>query len=76
MFGSGRETLPVDREWLGSSHEYPGVVGRPSRWTGSGREAVTNIREWSEGPPGCPGVVWRPAWKSGSGLEALPEDQV
>ena len=59
MSGSGREALPVVREWSGDLSEcpgcppgYPGAVGRPSQIFGRGR---------------------RPSLMSGSGREALPD---
>ena len=59
MSGSGRETLPDVRLWLGGPLKCPGVVksssrksGRPSRMSGSFWEALPNYREWSLGSPG------------------------
>ena len=62
MIGSGRhsyqevrecwEALTVVLEWSRSNHDYPGVVGRPSRKSGTGREALPDVREWLGGPPG------------------------
>ena len=44
MSGSGRETLPDDREWLLGTPGYPGVVGRHSLMSGSGQEALRDVR--------------------------------
>ena len=49
---SGREFLPVVREWSGGAPGCPGVVGRSSRRFGSGREVLPDDWEWSGGPPG------------------------
>ena len=45
MSGSGREALPVVREWLGYPPGYPGVVGRLSAMSGCGREVHQEVRE-------------------------------
>ena len=60
-FGSGWESLPDVREWLGSSPGCSGVVRRPYWIFGSGWEAISDVREWSGCPPVCPGVVGRPS---------------
>ena len=80
----GREAFSVDRVWSGGLLGGPGVVRRPSRWTGCGQKAFPVHRVWSEGHPGWPGEVSR-SGRTGSGpvallvnwewLEALPEGQ-
>ena len=55
MSGSGRESLPDDREWSGDPPGCPGVVGRPTRMTGSGWNFLLDDREWSGDPPKCAG---------------------
>ena len=67
---SGREVLPVLRQWSGGPFgflEWSGVppvclavVGSPSRMSGSGRETLPDAREWSGGPHRCPGVFGSP----------------
>ena len=57
MSGSGRESLPVVREWSGGPPGCSGVVRSPSGMSVSGQEAqsgcsgmvekaLRNVREW------------------------------
>ena len=62
MSGSGRETLPDVREWLGGHPRCPGVFGRPSRMAGSYLEARP-----------YPVVVGGASQMSGSGRGALSD---
>ena len=64
MFGSGREGLPVVREWLEGPSGCPGdplgcsgVVRRLTQMSESGQEVIPHFREWSVGPPGGQAVV-------------------
>ena len=41
--GSGWESLPDDRKWLGFPYKCLGVDGRPSWMSGSGWEALLEV---------------------------------
>ena len=57
MSGSGREALPVVREWSGGPPGCPEVFGRPSRMSGSAREYLSDVKEWLGVPHGWLGVL-------------------
>ena len=49
--GSGRETLPEVRKFLGDPPGGSEVVGRQSRRCGTGQETIPEDRKWSETIP-------------------------
>ena len=67
MSGSGLEALPDGREWLGGSHGYPGVVGRPFQMSGSCRDAL----RMSESCQKALSKSLRPSRLSGYGRETF-----
>ena len=69
MSESGRETLPVVREWWVA---LPDVQEWSEVPPGS-REALSDAREWSGGYPECLQVVRSPTRMSRSCWEALPD---
>ena len=46
MSGSGRESHPEVREWLGVTPICLEVVGTPLQMSRSGRETLLDVQEW------------------------------
>ena len=59
--GSGRDTLPVVRNWSGDPPECPELVGTHSWRSGTGWETLSMVPE----------LVGRPSQRSGSGRVAI-----